>query len=37
MQQVRDLYEELGMPGAQKLFQEVRKRGDRWDLSEPGE
>ena len=27
MQRVRDLYEELGMPGAAKLFQEVRKRG----------
>jgi len=27
MQRVRDLYEQLGMPGASKLFQEVRKRG----------
>ena len=27
MQRVRDLYEQLGMPGATKLFQEVRKRG----------
>ena len=27
MQRVRDLYEELGMPGQAKLFQEVRKRG----------
>ena len=27
MQRVRDLYDELGMPGATKLFQEVRKRG----------
>ena len=27
MQRVRDLYEGLGMPGAAKLFQEVRKRG----------
>ena len=27
MHRVRDLYKELGMPGAQKLFQEVRKRG----------
>ena len=27
MQRVRDLYDELGGVGAQKLFQEVRKRG----------
>ena len=26
MQRVKDLYEELGMPGQQKLFLEVRKR-----------
>ena len=26
MQRVRDLYDELGMPGAQKLWLEVRKR-----------
>ena len=26
MQRVRDIYDELGMPGAQKLWLEVRKR-----------
>ena len=26
MQRVRDIYDELGMPGQQKLFLEVRKR-----------
>ena len=26
MQRVKDLYEELGMPGQQKLWLEVRKR-----------
>ena len=37
MQRVRDLYEELGMPGQAKLFQEVRKRGIQVSRSQVNE
>ena len=37
MQRVRDLYDELGMPGAQKLFLEVRKRGIQVSRSQVNE